>query len=340
MADTPQTPSGAPTAPPTRIVIKVVVTQLVLAALVGVAFVVLYAGLQRDPQPYHLPVAVVGESQAADVQQTLGSTIRVVEVPDSGAARDAVAHRTAVASFELTAHSVQISLAGPNGLAENTAAQALGDGFARTRNVTTTTTDLMPLPPYDPRGLAGFYTILGVTVGSFIFAQALYALRTLAGLRAQLLATAGFAVFIAITVVLLVGPLLHLLPGSPWGLLPVLMLQSLAVSLTTRALTAWFNSYGIIAATLAMTAVGLSTSGGIIGQDLLPEPLGLLGALLPPGAAFRAVVDITYFGGAQLVLPVLTLTIWLLVALGALLTHYARSRRPMSSTTVGVKSVG
>lgn len=325
----PRTPAPAapprPSKPPRRLVMRIVGTQLLLAALVGVAFVVMYAGLQRDPEPDHLPVAVVGAPAAGFAQRVLGSSVTVTGVPDVASARRAVRTGSEVAAFSSEGSVLRVYVAGPNGSAENGAAEALGSALARAQRRAPAVADIVPLLPFDPRGLASFYAVLGVTVGSFIVAQALYALRAIAGIRIQLGAIAAFAVLIAVAVGIVVDPVLQLLPLPLIDLIPVLVLLSVAVSTTARALTAWFDSYGITAATLLMTAVGLSISGGIIGQDLLPQPLGTIGALLPPGAGFRTVVGLGYFGPERAGPALAVLSAWTVVGVGGLLAHHLRS---------------
>lgn len=56
--------------------------------------------------------------------------------------------------------------------------------------------------------------------------------------------------------------------------------------------------------------IGNSTSGAIIGYDLLPAPARAVSAQLPPGAAVRALRDVSYFGGAHLTVSLLTLAAW------------------------------
>jgi len=317
------------------VVLRVLVTQLLLAALVGVAFVVLYAGLQRDPQPQGLPVAVVGQSSANPVGRVLGSAVTIVVARDDAAARQSVIARDRIAAFSAVGPELIIYVAGPNGLAENGAAEALGSAVAKAQRLTPRVIDLVPLGHFDPRGLAGFYTVLGVTVGSFILAQALYAVRALTGIRDQLVAMTAFAVLIATAVALIAGPWLQLLPLPVLVAIPLLALLSLAVSATARALTAWFGPFGITAATLLMTAVGLSISGGVIGQDLLPPPLGVLGSVLPAGAALRALVDLSYFTFSQAFPSIAVLALWAGVGIGGFLLE---NKRIKHAPTSGVSS--
>lgn len=86
-----------------------------------------------------------------------------------------------------------------------------------------------------------------------------------------------------------------------------------------------------------MTAIGLSTSGGIIGADLLPAPLGHIGAELPQGAAFRAIVAIAYFNGHKSAAPLLVLATWAAIGLGLVaLRHHRDSRKSGSAQVVAV----
>ncbi|AVH54753.1 MULTISPECIES: hypothetical protein [Streptomyces] len=63
-----------------------------------------------------------------------------------------------------------------------------------------------------------------------------------------------------------------------------------------------------------MLTVGNATSGATIGADLLSAAARAVSALLPPGAAVRAVTDLSYFSGAHTAGPVITLTLWAAIA--------------------------
>ena len=79
----------------------------------------------------------------------------------------------------------------------------------------------------------------------------------------------------------------------------------------------WLGPLGVPVATLLLLTVGNSTSGATIGVVLLPYPARIVSGLLPPGAAVRAVADLSYFGGAHVTGPLITLALW--AVLGALL---------------------
>ena len=64
------------------------IALVVTGLIIGSAFIAVYVGLQRDPVPLHLPVAVVGQQLASTTQAGLGDKVRVTEVAsiDDGSA--------------------------------------------------------------------------------------------------------------------------------------------------------------------------------------------------------------------------------------------------------------
>jgi hypothetical protein len=86
----------------------------------------------------------------------------------------------------------------------------------------------------------------------------------------------------------------------------------------------WLGPLGVPVATLLLLTVGNSTSGATMGVVLLPRLARIVSGLLPPGAAIRAVADLSYFRGAHVSGPLITLALWAVI--GPLLVGL-RSRR-------------
>jgi hypothetical protein len=61
---------------------------------------------------------------------------------------------------------------------------------------------------------------------------------------------------------------------------------------------------------MTYSAAAMPTSGGIVGAPLLPAPARTVSALLPPGAAVRAIRSYCYFHGVHVAIPLLTLAAW------------------------------
>lgn len=163
-----------------------------------------------------------------------------------------------------------------------------------------------------------FYTGLGIALASTSLAQNLGAARNRSTWSQRMLITGAFSTLSGATAALLAGPLTGGLPGPVWSVALTLALLAAAGALTAQALAAWWGPAGYASATMLFIAVGMSTSGGVVDVGLLPAPAQAVSALLPPGAAVRAIRDVSYFGGHDVSIPLLTLACWV-VAGAALL---------------------
>jgi hypothetical protein len=92
-------------------------------------------------------------------------------------------------------------------------------------------------------------------------------------------------------------------------------------------------------ATLLLLTVGNSTSGATIGEDLLPPAAQTFSAALPPGAAVRAITDLSYFGGAHVAPALLTLGLWVLLCAALVWARegFRRSKRHPGHPLLGAK---
>lgn len=307
---------------------------LVLTGLIiGTAFIAIYVGIQRSPAPLHLPLAVVGEPLATATQKGLGDAVTVTEVTSLSAGTQMVQNGDAVAAVALTAPTtLQFDYAGAKGLSESGAARALVHGVADHAGLTLQEKDLVPLAQYDSRGLSAFYVVFGVTLSSFVLAQGLTGAADKIRLRHRLYAMGGFAVLIGVVGATIAGPILGALT-APWPLLAAtLALLSASVAFTTKALGAWLGAAGIALAVITLTIVGNAVSGATIGYDILPSWGQAVSAILPPGAAVRAVNDYGYFNGTAAWSSLGVLVLWAAAGFGlVLLRSVARVNRTKSA---------
>jgi hypothetical protein len=308
---------------------KVPVRAWLQPAIVGLiivsAFVGLYVGLQRNPQPHGVPLAVTGQQLATEVQQTLGDRVDVHEAADAASARSAVLHRDAVAALGPDRNgALRLDVAGANGLSTTNSVTGLAATYANQAGQHLQTADIVPLAKFDSRGLCGFYVAFGVTLAGFVIAQNTLGLGQVLSLRQRLLLIWGFSAACGTVAAAIAGPVLGALPAPFLPLAGTLALLTAAAAFTTMLLGTWLGVLGVPVATLLLLTVGNATSGATTGVVLLPGLARIVSGLLPPGAAVRAVADLSYFGGAHVAGPLITLALW--AVLGALLV-VLRSRQ-------------
>lgn len=307
-------PQHAPAAagrPPVRAWLQPAVIALVVVA----AFIGCYVGLQRDPRPHRVPIAVSGQALATDLGRTLGAGVEVRPAPDAAAARHALERHDVSAAVSTTSDGLlRLELAGADGLSTTTAVRNLVGAYAGGAGLQVTTEDVVPLVRFDARGLAGFYMAFGVTLAGFVLAQNTLGLSKLLRLRHRFWLIAGTSAAIGVVAGTIAGPVLHAVPAPFAPLALTLTLLSAAAAFATKLLGTYLGPVGIPVATLLLLTLGNATSGATTGADLLPTAARAVSALLPPGAAVRAITDLSYFHGAHAVGPLATLAAWAVIA--------------------------
>ncbi len=300
------------------------IAPVITGLIIGAAFIAIYVGIQRSPEPSHLPLAVVSEQLATAAQKGFGDAATVTEVTSLGEGSQLVRDGYAVAVVGLTSPTtLQFDYAGAKGISESSAARALVHGMADHAGLTVQEDDLVPLVQYDSRGLSAFYVVFGATLASFVLAQGLTGAAAKIRLRHRLYAMGGFAVLIGAVAATIAGPILGALT-APWvQLAATLALLSAAVAFATKALGTWLGAAGIGLAVLSLTTVGNALGGATIGYDLLPSWGQAISAALPPGAAFRAVNDYGYFNGNAAWSSLAVLALWAAAGFGLVLLRSA-----------------
>lgn len=191
-----------------------------------------------------------------------------------------------------------------------------------------TVRDLAPLPPSDPRGLAGFYLVFGMVLAAFIYGQTNHLYSRSLALRLRLAQTAVVALAAgllgAVIAVRLVGA-----TAAPFlAVSAILTLLVTAVALLTQAATSALGDPGILVSTLLLLTLGNAASGGAIPVPFLPDGLRQVAGLPPPGAAVRALRNAAAFPAADAGGPYLVLLAWSALVVLVLLAAYRRTPGP------------
>ncbi|MFF5146449.1 hypothetical protein ACFY6U_43165 [Streptomyces sp. NPDC013157] len=295
-----------------RRAVRVWLQPFLIGLVIVSAFVSCYIGLMRDPQPHRIPVAVTGAKLADKVQQDLGDSVEVRHARSAAEARDALRHRDVVAAFGSGPHGreLELDVASANGLSTTTAVTKLARAYAHGADRHLSVSDIVPLDRYDARGLAGFYVSFGVTLSGFALAQNVVGLSSQLRLRHRFALMAAFAAASGLVAAAIAGPVLGAVPAPYLPLAFVLALLAAAAAFATKMLATYVGPLGIPLATLLLLTVGNSTSGATIGTNLMPGGARALSELLPPGAAVRAIADLSYFRGSHVLAPLATLVLW------------------------------
>ncbi|WP_055697238.1 hypothetical protein [Streptomyces silaceus] len=316
------TPStGAPAQGPRMVMVAVLVPVLVTFALWA------FAWPATRTAPRDLPLGVAGPAAAAEpisrqLQQHDGA-FEIHRYADEAAARDAVEDRSVYGAVVATPRGPKLLTATA---ASPVVAQLLRQAVQKQapEGAAVPVVDVVPAPAADPRGAALGSSVLPLAMAG-VAAGALVTVRGLRGVRAVLTLLVA-AALVGVVAAALTHSWLGVLTGNWWAEAGVLSLATLAVGGAVAGLAALLGPAGIGVGALLMVLLGNPFSGVTSAPQLLPEPVGFLGQLLPPGAGGSLLRSVSFFDGAGAGGPALTLGVWAVAGLAAVLLGARRGR--------------
>ncbi|MET9970140.1 ABC transporter permease [Streptomyces sp. NPDC006356] len=337
------TPSATPPRSAThRRLVAVVLLVPALAALALWAF----AWPAARTAPRDLPLAVAGPPAATtQVERQLTQHEGAFDIhryADEAAAREAIEDRTVYGAVVVAPQGPKLltaSAASPavaQLLQQAVAQQAAGQGTE------VRTVDVVPAPASDPRGAALTASVLplalaGMAAGAAVTLLGLRGIRAVGGL-------VGAAALIGVIAAALAHSWLGVLAGDWWAEAGVFGLTTLAVSAAVAGLAALVGPAGVGIMAAVVMLVGNPFSAAASAPQMLPEPVGVIGQWLPPGAGTTLLRSVSFFDGAAATGPALTLTWWAALGLGAVLLgstlRKARTTDPEPTTEREPATVG
>ncbi|MFI5651785.1 ABC transporter permease [Streptomyces anulatus] len=270
--------------------------------------------------PRDLPVGVAGPTSAAQqLEQRFEQRDGAFDVhrfDDEAAARTAIEDRTVYGAVVVTPqgpHLLTASAASP------VVSQLLREAVTASvpEDTPVRVTDVVAAPPGDPRG-----SVLGASMLPLALAGmaggAVVTMMGLRGARAALTLVAS-AALVGVAVTAVTHSWLGAITGDWWTEAGALALTVLAIGSAVAGLAALFGPRGIGLGALLMVLLGNSFSGVSSAPHLLPEPVGAIGQWLPPGAGGSLLRSVAFFDGSAAGGAVLTLSLWTLFGLAAVL---------------------
>jgi hypothetical protein len=284
--------------------------------------VLAFAWPAANTAPRDVPLVVTGPQSgavAAKISQQHPSAFKVTQVADEAAARKELTDRQAYGAIVVTPQ-------GPRVLVASAASPLIAQQLTQIAQppAGTPPTDVVHASVNDPRG-SGFGAMVLPLIMSGISA-ALTVSLLLPALRDRLIGLAAFAIGGGLVGIALAQGPLDILPGSYLALAGVAALGAFAVSATITGLTALLGRPGFALGSLTFLLLGNPLSGATSAPELLPQPWGTLGQLLPPGATATLLRSVAFFDGARVAHALTVLLVWTALglaffALAALRTH-------------------
>jgi hypothetical protein len=295
-------------------------TIAVLVVTAQVLLVALFAWPALKTAPRDLPVVVAAPPPAAaaltqQLQSARSGAFTVSTVADLAAADAALRDREAYAAFILgpDGPTLHVASAAAPAVAQllTQQAQALGNGER------IPVVDVVATDADDPRGAgfaAGFLPLVLTSMAAGVLVTVAVRSR-----RARLGGIALFAALAGLASAAVLQYWLDALPGAYLANAAVIALLALAVSTTVAGLGALLGGAGIALGVVLVFVLGNPLSAVASAPELLPQPWGQLGQLLPVGAGARLLRSTAYFDGAGGTAAAWTLAAWAAAGLAFLL---------------------
>jgi hypothetical protein len=288
----------------------------------------LFAWPNARLEPRDLPIGVAGAPAAAEaVEQRLAAREGAFEVhryANEAGARRAIERRDVYGAFVATPAGAKVLVASA---ASPAVAQMLT--HAASEGGASAAVPVQDVVAASPAGGALAASVLPLVIAGLLTGLAAVALASTTLARAGLvLAGSVLAGLVAATIV---HSWLDVVQGDWVVNAAVLSLTVLAIASVVAGLEALLGKAGVIVAALTMILVGNPFSGVGTAPEMLPEPAGAIGQILPPGAGGNLLRSTGFFDGAAAGEHVTVLVLWALAGLAALLAAGLRGRRPAPS---------
>jgi hypothetical protein len=303
-------------------------TLAILLVPVVVAIVVtLFVWPSARLEPRDLPVGVAGApGPAQQLSQKLRAEEGRFDVHRYGSeaeARTAVQDREVYGAFVATPQGVEVMTASA---ASPAVAQALSQAAtASNPKAQAAMPHVEDVVPAGEHGAALSSSVFPLIIAGTMTAM-LAALGGMSALRRIGRVTLG-SLLAGVTTALLVQSWLDVVGGDWVANAAAFSLTALAISASVAGLRAVFGDRGLALGVLTMVFLGNPFSGMGSAPELLPEPVGGLGQLLPPGAGGNLVRSTGFFDGAAAGGHIAVLTAWAAGGLLLLAIATIRERR-------------
>ena len=299
---------------------------ILLVPVVVALVLTLFAWPSARLEPRDLPIGVVGQHELAAAP---AGAFDVHRYADEGAAREAIQDRDVYGAF----------VAGDGGPKVLTAAAA-SPAVAQmlTHAAAEQGAPVAEVAPGTPHGAALASSVLPLVLAGILTGVVAVSLAA-GGLARAGLVVVG-SLLAGLTATGIVQSWLEVVEGDWFANAAGLSLTVLAIASVVAGLKARFGEAGLAAGALTMVLVGNPFSAVGSAPELLPEPVGGIGQLLPPGAGGNLLRSTGFFDGAAAGGHVAVLSAWALAGMAVLLSAALRARRPASERAGAIRAQG
>ncbi|MEV0294164.1 hypothetical protein [Nocardia sp. NPDC050710] len=295
------------------------------AALLQALMLIAFAWPAANIAPRDLPIAITGP-QASQIAGKLAEhspdAFEITSPADEAAARAAIADREVYGAILTGGGAPRVLVA--SGASPAVAQQLTAVAQQLSGAPAAAVEDVIAADADDPRGVAFGAMVLPLVMAG-IAAGVLLSL-VIPSVTARVVGLVTFGIAGGLVSMAIIQGWMSVVPGPFLTLAAVAGLVSFAVAGTVVGLATAIGRAGIGIAALTMLLVGNPFSAATSAPELLPQPWGVIGQYLPPGAAASLLRSVAFFDGAGAAKPLMVLLTWAVVAVALLGVGALRDR--------------
>ncbi|PXX57450.1 hypothetical protein DFR70_118105 [Nocardia tenerifensis] len=316
-----------------------VAVHLLTPLLMCFGMALAYLGAFHQPEPNHLPVAVVGASPEVKVlAQTLkdkaGDKLEVVTLPSREDAHTRLLDRELSGAYLPDAQHPELMVATAGSDTTAMAVEKVFQQVAGQQGAPLKITDVAPTAAGDPTGQGIFFLLVALSVGSYGCVAVLGAAG--GALRIRVRATVGLVAALVVSVIGIVAaaPLFHIIDHDYAAIWAMSWLYSAGIILVGLGLHTFLKHWTTLTLMVLFVMLNFTTSGGVYSPELQGGFFGALHAFWNGAGFVEGARNLLYFdGGAGFGGHVITLILWLAAGVVALITAAAYEKRRAEATT-------
>jgi hypothetical protein len=302
-------------------------TAILIVPLAVALVMTLFAWPSARLEPRDLPVGVAGPATAVKpIEQRMAAadgSFDVHRYADEAAARQAIEDRDVYGAVVMTP-------SGPKALTASAASRTVAQTLTRAANEALSPRPVgAPVQDVVPDGAAS--SALPSSVLPLVIAGSVAGLLSIflaTGFASRLVLLATGSILGGMAAALVLQTWLDVVGGDWVANAGGLGLTIMATAAVVAAGHALMGQAGAMIAGVTMTLIGNPFAGASSAPELLPQPVGAIGQLMPPGAGVNLLRSTGFFDGAGATGHVAVLGAWALAGLTVLLLVALRGRRP------------
>lgn len=316
----------APAVPALRAVVDIG-RHLLIPLFLATGMALAYLGAFHEPTPHALPTAVVGTSVEARVfAQKLNDgahgALTVRTVPTADDARRLIRQREISGAYQ-TVGDHAVLFVSP--AASATTATAVTEAFAPIAYATgrpLQVQDVVPVGSSDRSGQGLFFLLVALSIGGYTSAIAISAAAAHLRVGGRIGVAVAMTAVVAALGTLVAGPVYGIITAHHLAIWALAWLYCAGITLIGLGLHPIFKRWTTPLLTMLFVMLNFTSSGGVFQSALMPRFFSALHGFWNGAAWLEAASSRTYFDGADMGRPVLTLALWAAGGLGLIaLSH-------------------